>query len=158
MLYNLFFTSLPPLVIGVYDKMVSEDLLLASPYLYRYVSAQSFVLFSRILTYFSFSLTQSRLGLAYRPHSFWIIMLDSLYQSLVIFFIAESAYWDSTIGMWEFGTTITTSCLITMLCHGAIEIKSWVSFPFRWCRKLFWTLIIYIYTFSDNPSCSVDNL
>ncbi|KAG4068488.1 hypothetical protein HA402_004829 [Bradysia odoriphaga] len=103
MLYNLLFTSLPPLAIGVYDKTVSEDLLLLRPYLYRY----------------------GRLGLAYRPHSFWLTMLDALYQSLVIFFLAEAAYWDSTIGIWEFGTTITTSCLITMLVHGAIEIKSW---------------------------------
>lgn len=65
--------------------------------------------------------------MAYRPHSFWINMLDSLYQSLVIFFVAEAAYSDSDIDMWEFGTTITTSCLITMLLHGAIEIKSWVN-------------------------------
>lgn len=73
-----------------------------------------------------FPLLQSRLGLAYRPHSFWINMLDAFYQSLVIFFVAEAAYSDSDIDMWEFGTTITTSCLITMLLHGAIEIKSWV--------------------------------
>lgn len=38
MFYNLFFTSLPPLAIGVYDKTIPEDLLLARPYLYRYVS------------------------------------------------------------------------------------------------------------------------
>lgn len=38
MLYNLLFTSLPPLAIGVYDKTVSEDLLLLRPYLYRHVS------------------------------------------------------------------------------------------------------------------------
>lgn len=38
MLYNLVFTSLPPLVIGVYDKTISEDLLFTRPYLYRYVS------------------------------------------------------------------------------------------------------------------------
>lgn len=53
-------------------------------------------------------------------------MLDALYQSLVIFFVAEAAYSGSSVGVWEFGTTITTSCLITMLVHGAIEIKSWV--------------------------------
>lgn len=53
-------------------------------------------------------------------------MLDSLYQSLVIFFIAEATYWDTTIGIWEFGTTITTACLYAMLAHGAIEIRSWV--------------------------------
>lgn len=53
-------------------------------------------------------------------------MLDALYQSLVIFFVAEEAYAGSTVDVWEFGTTITTSCLITMLVHGSIEIKSWV--------------------------------
>lgn len=41
MLYNLVFTSLPPLVIGVYDKTVTEDLLFAKPYLYRYVSTKT---------------------------------------------------------------------------------------------------------------------
>lgn len=54
-------------------------------------------------------------------------MLDSVYQSLVIFFVAKAAYTDSNVDIWEFGTTITTSCLYTMLVHGAIEIKSWVS-------------------------------
>lgn len=40
MLYNLVFTSLPPLVIGVYDKTITEDLLFTKPYLYRYVRIQ----------------------------------------------------------------------------------------------------------------------
>lgn len=71
--------------------------------------------------------SQSRLGVAYQPHSFWVNMLDSLYQSLVIFFVAQAAYNGSSVGVWEFGTTITTSCLVTMLAHGAVEIKSWVS-------------------------------
>lgn len=38
MLYNLVFTGLPPLVIGVYDKTIAEDLLFTKPYLYKYVS------------------------------------------------------------------------------------------------------------------------
>lgn len=134
MLYNLLFTSLPPLVIGVYDKTIAEDLLFSKPYLYRYVSILIFsvftpfskqILMTSIYWFVSFML-QSRLGLAYKPHSFWINMLDALYQSLVIFFIAEAAYSGSAVDIWEFGTTITTSCLITMLVHGAIEIKSWV--------------------------------
>lgn len=43
MLYNLLFTSLPPLAIGVYDKTVAEDLLLLRPYLYRHVSVSQFI-------------------------------------------------------------------------------------------------------------------
>uniref|UniRef100_A0A1A9WFZ2 Phospholipid-transporting ATPase n=1 Tax=Glossina brevipalpis TaxID=37001 RepID=A0A1A9WFZ2_9MUSC len=103
MLYNLIFTSLPPLAIGVYDKRVPEDLLLKNPYLYK----------------------NGRLGVVYKPHDFWIILLDSLYQSLVVFLIALYAYADSEVGIWEFGTTITASCLFTNLLHGAIEIRSW---------------------------------
>lgn len=38
MLFNLVFTALPPLVIGVYDKTIPEDLLFSKPYLYKYVS------------------------------------------------------------------------------------------------------------------------
>lgn len=48
MLYNLLFTSLPPLAIGVYDKTVSEDLLQLRPYLYRYVSNEIFVFLSAV--------------------------------------------------------------------------------------------------------------
>jgi hypothetical protein len=61
------------LLLGVYDQDAPEELLLARPNLYR----------------------QGRLGLVYKPHSFWITMADSLYQSIVIFFLAEgvSEYW-----------------------------------------------------------------
>lgn len=69
---------------------------------------------------------QGRLGVAYRPHDFWLILLDALYQSLVIFFVALCAYAESDVGIWEFGTTITASCLFANLVHCAIEIRSWV--------------------------------
>jgi hypothetical protein len=52
---------------GVYDQDAAGELLLARPNLYR----------------------QGRLGLVYKPHSFWITMADALYQSIVIFFLTE---------------------------------------------------------------------
>jgi hypothetical protein len=54
-------------LLGVYDQDAPEELLLARPNLYR----------------------QGRLGLVYKPHSFWITMADALYQSIVIFFLTE---------------------------------------------------------------------
>ena len=56
---------------GVYDQDAAEELLLNRPGLYR----------------------QGRLGLVYKPHSFWITMADSLYQSIVIFFLAEGVWY-----------------------------------------------------------------
>ncbi|XP_026466761.1 probable phospholipid-transporting ATPase VD isoform X2 [Ctenocephalides felis] len=103
LLYNLIFTSLPPFAIAVYDKDASEDILIKRPYLYR----------------------QGRLSLSYRLHSFWITLADSLYQSIVIYFVAQVAYEESDVGIWEFGSTLTSSCIIAMIAHVAIEIKSW---------------------------------
>ncbi|KOC66842.1 putative phospholipid-transporting ATPase VD [Habropoda laboriosa] len=103
MLYNLIFTSVPPLVLGVYDRVASPAVLMSMPHLYK----------------------RGRLGLIYQPHSFWITIADALYQSIVIFFVNEGVYNDSTIDIWEFGTTVMTCCIVVMLTHVAIEIKSW---------------------------------
>ncbi|XP_033210725.1 probable phospholipid-transporting ATPase VD isoform X2 [Belonocnema kinseyi] len=103
MLYNLFFTSLPPLALGIYDRIAPGKVLFANPQLYK----------------------RGRLALVYQPHSFWLTMADALYQSIVIFFLTEAAYHDSDVDIWEFGTTITTSCLVAMLINVSIETRSW---------------------------------
>ncbi|XP_029054624.1 phospholipid-transporting ATPase VA [Osmia bicornis bicornis] len=103
MLYNLLFTSMPPLVLGVYDRVASPSVLMSMPHLYK----------------------RGRLGLVYRPQSFWITIIDALYQSIVIFFVNAAIYYDSTIDIWEFGTAVMTCCIIVMLTHVAIEVKSW---------------------------------
>lgn len=103
MLYNLLFTSLPPLAIGVYDQDAPEELLRDKPFLYR----------------------RGRLGKVYKTYSFWLTILDALYQSVVIFFLCKGAYADSDVDIWEFGTTATSACMCVMLFHVAIEIRSW---------------------------------
>ncbi|XP_017779873.1 PREDICTED: probable phospholipid-transporting ATPase VD isoform X2 [Nicrophorus vespilloides] len=103
MLYNLLFTSLPPLAIGVYDQDAPEYLLRENPYLYR----------------------RGRLGKAYRSRSFWFTMFDAIYQSLAIFFICQGIYNESDIDIWEFGTVVTTACMFVMQLHAAIETRSW---------------------------------
>ncbi|XP_054265699.1 phospholipid-transporting ATPase VD isoform X2 [Macrosteles quadrilineatus] len=104
MLYNLFFTSLPPIAIGVYDQDAPQALLLARPALYE----------------------KGRNGKVYQPSSFWITTIDSMYQSIAIFYITIAGYSDTTeLGIWEFGTTITTSCMWAMLGQVALETQSW---------------------------------
>ncbi|EFN84690.1 Probable phospholipid-transporting ATPase VD [Harpegnathos saltator] len=103
MLYNLLFTSLPPLALGIYDRVATSHVLLSAPDLYK----------------------RGRLGLVYQTYSFWITIIDALYQSIVIFFITKAVYYDSTIDIWEFGTTIMTACIVVMLLYAAIETRSW---------------------------------
>ncbi|KAF4521458.1 hypothetical protein B566_EDAN001755 [Ephemera danica] len=108
MLFNLVFTSLPPIAIGVYDQDAPAELLLSKPALYK----------------------QGRLGLVYKSYSFWINMADALYQSIVIYFVSLAAYKDSDVDIWEFGTTITSACMFVQLVHVAVETKSWSAIHF----------------------------
>lgn len=54
------------LCVGVYDQDAPEELLLAQPNLYG----------------------KGRLGWVYQSHSFWLAIIDAVYQSLVIFYFA----------------------------------------------------------------------
>lgn len=69
---------------------------------------------------------QARDRKSFKNYNFWIVIGDSFYQSLVIYYLAYFTYRGSDIGIWKFGTTILSSCLVTMLLHCAIEVKTWV--------------------------------
>lgn len=101
--FNLFFTSLPPLVFGVLDKDISGETLLALPELYK--SGQN--------------------SECYNPMTFWISIVDAFYQSLVCFFIPYLTYKDSDIDVFTFGTPINTISLTTILLYQAMEMKTW---------------------------------
>ncbi|XP_036888858.1 phospholipid-transporting ATPase VB isoform X2 [Sturnira hondurensis] len=101
--FNLFFTSLPPLVFGILDKDVSAETLLALPELYK--SGQD--------------------SECYNLRTFWVSMVDAFYQSLVCFFVPYLTYRDSDVDVFTFGTPINTISLATILLHQAMEMKTW---------------------------------
>ncbi|KAG5886182.1 hypothetical protein JTB14_036051 [Gonioctena quinquepunctata] len=103
MLYNLLFTSLPPIAIAVYDQDAPYEILMNNPHLYK----------------------RGRLGQVYRSYSFWLTMLDALYQSTCIFFICQKAYNETDVDIYEFGASATTACMFVMLFHALIEMRSW---------------------------------
>ncbi|OTA54635.1 phospholipid-translocating P-type ATPase [Hypoxylon sp. EC38] len=70
LLFNLIFTSVPPIVIGVLDQDVSDHVSLAVPQLYR----------------------RGIERLEWTQHKFWLYMLDGLYQSVLSFFITYLAF------------------------------------------------------------------
>ncbi|KAG7458983.1 hypothetical protein MATL_G00226380 [Megalops atlanticus] len=97
--FNLLFTSAPPLLYGVLDKDVSADTLMQLPELYR--AGQN--------------------SEAYLPSTFWLNLLDAVYQSLICFFVPYLAYAGSDISVFSFGTPINTSALFIILLHQVIE-------------------------------------
>eukprot|EP00075_Anas_platyrhynchos_P003251 XP_005028161.2 probable phospholipid-transporting ATPase VD isoform X1 [Anas platyrhynchos] len=101
-LFNLLFTSVPPIVYGVLDKDVSAEILMQIPQLY----------------------VISQKSVAYLPSTFWITLLDAFYQSLVCFFVPYFTYYGSDIDIFSFGNPINTAALFIILLHLLIECKS----------------------------------
>ncbi|XP_004629462.1 probable phospholipid-transporting ATPase VB isoform X2 [Octodon degus] len=103
--FNLFFTSLPPIIFGILDKDVSAETLLALPELYK----------------------NGQNSECYNLSAFWISMMDASYQSLICFFIPYLTYKGSDIDVFTFGAPINTASLTTILLHQAMEMKTWTT-------------------------------
>lgn len=118
MVYNLIFTSVPPLLFGCLDQDASAELLLDCPRLYE----------------------QGRLGKRYRWYSFWINMLDAVWQSLVVFFICYFTYRGSNVDMWTFGHLLVTQLIIVNTFHLALFVQYWT-----W--PMFWSMFLSVLLF-----------
>ncbi|KAM9354543.1 phospholipid-transporting ATPase VD [Pholidichthys leucotaenia] len=98
-LFNLIFTSVPPLIYGIMDQNTPPELLTRLPELYHTAQTPK----------------------VYAPYMFWITVLDAFYQSLVCFFLPYCAYAGSDVGVLSFGSPINTSALFIILLHQVIE-------------------------------------
>ncbi|KAM8994254.1 phospholipid-transporting ATPase VB [Ara ararauna] len=131
--FNLFFTSMPPLLFGVLDRDVSAETLLGLPELYK--NGQN----SEI----------------YNLSTFIITMLDAFYQSLICFFVPYLTYVDSDIDVFSFGNTMNTISLLTILLHQALEMKTWTLFHLA---TMIGSVVFYlVFSLIYNASCVVCN-
>uniref|UniRef100_F6SH00 Phospholipid-transporting ATPase n=1 Tax=Ciona intestinalis TaxID=7719 RepID=F6SH00_CIOIN len=133
LLFNLIFTSVPPLITGILDKDLQEETLLKKPHLYM----------------------QGIKDELYLQRTFWINMLDALYQSVVIFFFLYLTYYDSQVGLIEWGTVVTTAALFVILIHLAIETKTWTWI--HWVGQIGSVVVYFAFALIYNiicPACS----
>lgn len=79
--FNLFYTSLPPIVFGIVDQCAPDHLLMANPRLYHRVACSH----------------------VYKSYSYFICIIDGLWQSLVQFYI-------------PYGVSAVSCVSHTMLC------------------------------------------
>ncbi|XP_014732813.1 PREDICTED: probable phospholipid-transporting ATPase VB isoform X1 [Sturnus vulgaris] len=131
--FNLFFTSVPPLLFGALDKDVSAETLLRLPELYK--NGQN----SEI----------------YNLSTFIITMLDAFYQSLVCFFVPYLMYKDSDIDVFSFGNPINTVSLLTILLHLALEMKTWT--VLQLVTMIFSVALYIIFSVIYSAACLVCN-
>nr|XP_009683885.1 PREDICTED: probable phospholipid-transporting ATPase VB isoform X1 [Struthio camelus australis] len=131
--FNLFFTSMPPILFGILDRDISAETLLGLPELYK--NGQN----SEI----------------YKLSTFIVTMLDAFYQSLVCFFVPYLTYKGSDIDVFTFGTPINTISLLTILLHQALEMKTWT--VFHWVTMIGSVVLYFIFSVVYNAVCVVCN-
>lgn len=111
--YNVFFTSLPPFVMGIFDQFVSARLLDRYPQLYQLGQKKTF-----------FNVT-----------IFWGWIANGFYHSGIIFLCGFFIYlhldqlpngW--TVNNWAWGTAIFTACTLTALGKAALIVNLWTKY------------------------------
>ncbi|KAF6146443.1 hypothetical protein GIB67_037743 [Kingdonia uniflora] len=102
-LYSIIYTSLPTIVVAILDKDLSRKTLLKFPQLYGAGQRQE----------------------SYNLKLFLLTMADTLWQSMVIFFIPLFAYRHSTIDRTSIGDLWTIAVVILVNIHLAMDIMRW---------------------------------
>lgn len=103
MLYSVIYTSVPTIVVGVLDKDLSRNTLLKYPQLYGAGQRRE----------------------SYNSKLFWITMIDTLWQSIAVFFVALFAYWGSTIDGSSIGDLWTLAVVVMVNIHLAMDVIRW---------------------------------
>ncbi|XVF37395.1 hypothetical protein REPUB_Repub20aG0004100 [Reevesia pubescens] len=102
--YSVIYTSVPTIVVGILDKDLSHRTLLQYPKLYGAGHRHE----------------------AYNLQLFWITMIDTLWQSLVLFYVPLFIYKESSIDIWSMGSLWTIAVVVLVNIHLAMNIRRWV--------------------------------
>ncbi|KAG5636641.1 hypothetical protein H0H81_007350 [Sphagnurus paluster] len=104
-LYNVVFTVLPPLVIGIFDQFVSARILDRYPQLYMLGQKNEF----------------------FTKTAFWLWIANALYHSVILYGFSVILFWGDLkqsdgldTGHWFWGTTLYLAVLLTVLGKAAL--------------------------------------
>nr|GMD01331.1 phospholipid-transporting ATPase 1 [Ipomoea batatas]GME17546.1 phospholipid-transporting ATPase 1 [Ipomoea batatas] len=102
-LYSIIYSSLPTIVVGVLDKDVSRTTLLKYPQLYGAGQREE----------------------SYNGKLFWVMILDTVWQSAVAFFVPLIAYWKRDIDISSLGDLWILAVVILVNLHLAMDVIRW---------------------------------
>ncbi|KAI7754390.1 hypothetical protein M8C21_026976 [Ambrosia artemisiifolia] len=102
-LYSIIYTAIPTIVIGILDKDLSRKSLMTYPQLYGAGQRKE----------------------SYNLKLFWVTMVDTLWQSVVAFFIPVYAYWKSDIDSSSLGDLWTLAVVFMVNIHLAMDVIRW---------------------------------
>ncbi|KAI8138834.1 hypothetical protein BJV82DRAFT_279232 [Fennellomyces sp. T-0311] len=111
--FNVIFTFLPPLVIGIFDQFVSARLLDKYPQMYMLGQTNEF----------------------FNQRRFWGWFANAVYHSLILFFLGVAAFSDDGVfsdglvgGQWWAGTAVFTAVLGCILWKAALITDTWTKY------------------------------
>lgn len=131
--YNVFFTVLPPFVLGVFDQFVSARLLDKYPQLYKLGQSRKF----------------------FNVMIFWGWVINGFYHSLVIFICSYFIFRHGDalsngllMNNWAWGTVVFTACTLTALGKAALVVTMWTKFTVLAipCSFIAWLIFFPIFS------------
>lgn len=131
-LYNVFFTSLPVIALGVFDQDVSGGLCLEYPMLYQEGVQNILFTWQRIIGW----------------------MCNGVISSMIIFFLTAYSLWNGAfredgkaVDYEVFGVVLYTSVVWTVNCQMALSINyfTWIQHFFIWGSIAFWYVFLVVY-------------
>lgn len=127
--WNVFWTLTPVLAIGLFDRNVDADILMAFPELYK---------LSKKGSYFG-------LGI------FWYYMLEGVFESAIIYFFIHYTYDTTTLRpdgydtyIYEMSTTMAVAAVMVANAFHAINIRTWVGWTYF--AILLGPFLVWVYT------------
>ncbi|KVI08553.1 Cation-transporting P-type ATPase [Cynara cardunculus var. scolymus] len=126
-LYSIIYTSVPTIVVGILDKDLGRASLLKYPQLYGAGQRQE----------------------SYNSKLFWVTIADTLWQSIVAFFVPLLAYWKSDIDGPSIGDLWTLAVVFLVNLHLAMDVTTWT-----WIiHASIWGSIVATIICGNLPSC-----
>ena len=94
-LYSIIYTSVPTIIVAILDRDLDPITLLRYPPLYK--GGQNDESYNKML--------------------FWLTMLDTLWQSMILFYVPYLTYKGGDIDIWSIGSVWTISVVVLVNVH-----------------------------------------
>uniref|UniRef100_A0A3B3TB65 Phospholipid-transporting ATPase n=1 Tax=Paramormyrops kingsleyae TaxID=1676925 RepID=A0A3B3TB65_9TELE len=128
-LYNVLFTALPPLTLGIFERCCQKENMLKYPELYK----------------------TSQNAMGFNTKVFWAHCLNGLFHSVILFWFPLQAFrHDTVFGSGRtadyllLGNMVYTFVVITVCLKAGLETSSWTMAHMMFSSGVFWTGLLFI--------------
>ena len=133
-LYNLLFTSFPPIAMGLFDQHCTAETRMKYPSLYQATQNSSH----------------------FNDKTFWIWIANSILHSILLYWLPMASYTEGVV--WQsglsgdyltIGNIVYTFVVITVCCKAGLEMDSWswISHLSIWGSIALWFLFLGVYRY-----------